>query len=563
MDQLRRLFDSLTVKQRFEIGAAALAVCLALWAVAHWSEERDFKPLYTDLAPDDGGAVVAKIRETGTPYRLTANGGTILVPSSKVAELRLQLASAGIPKSGRIGFEIFDKTNFGASDFTEQVNYHRAIEGELERSVMSIMGVTGARVHVTFPKDSIFTDNQKPAKASVLVGLKPGVRLSPANVQAICQLASSAVEGLAPEAVSVLDMRGNLLSHPRASASADDSAASPAIMEYRQAVEKDLMQKIAFTLDPLVGEGKFRTGVSADCDLSSGDESEESFDPSKSVMTSSQKTEDVSGGALAAGVPGTASNLPRPVARPSGGRSGVSRRSETIAYETSRTVRHTRLPQGALKRLSVSVLVDYDIRWQGEGAKAKRIVSPPSPERLKSIHDLVAAAIGFDARRGDQLVIESLPFESTLNPSPALDIPSAPPPSAVETFLRNRTNLYIAGGAAALLLLLGVGAMAVLRKRSRKAGSATMRAQIPGAAGEAGTHQEVAVVDLNAQIQHRLSEQKELLEKQAQEALNSLKLSKVNTKKTDALSHHISEEAKKDPAVMARVLQTWLAETES
>ncbi|MGH9593265.1 MAG: flagellar basal-body MS-ring/collar protein FliF, partial [Bryobacteraceae bacterium] len=426
----------------------------------------------------------------------------------------------------------------------------------MERSVMALSGVERARVHVTFPKDSIFTDNREPAKASVLVSLRPGVRLTPANVQAICQLAASAVEGLTPDSVSVLDMRGNLLSHPRAPVSPDGSSASPVMIEYRQAVEKDLSQKIAATLDPLVGEGKFRTGISADCDLTSGEESEETFDPSKSVMTSSTKTEDANGTALASGVPGTASNLPRPPARAAAGRGGSSRRSETIAYQTSRLVRHTRLPQGALKRLSVSVLVDYDVRWEGAGAKARRVISPPSPDRLKSIHDLVAAAIGFNAPRGDQLVIESLPFEATLNPEPLPQLQEAPPPSGIDALLRNRTYLYIAGGAAGLLILLAVGAVIAMRKRSGKARPAQVQAQIAGAVEASAPVLPSAGADMTTQLHARFAEQKALREKQMQEAMESLKLPRVNTKKTEALSRHIADEAKNDPAVMAHVLRT-------
>ena len=164
---------------------------------SHWNRERDFRPLYSGLASEDAAAVVAKVREGGSEFRLSDNGSVVLVPSGKVAELRLQLAAAGIPKSGRIGFELFDKTNFGASDFAEQVNYHRALEGELERSVMSLAEVEQARVHITFAKDSIFPESRQPAKASVLVKLRAGAQLSAQNVAAICQLTASAVDGLA------------------------------------------------------------------------------------------------------------------------------------------------------------------------------------------------------------------------------------------------------------------------------------------------------------------------------------------------------------------------------
>src|SRR5689334_21776287 len=308
---MKRLIDSLTWKQILSIVVVAGGVIAGLVSLSRWNQERDFRPLYSSLSPEDAAAVLTKVREGGTEFRLSDNGMTVLVPSGKVAEVRLQLASAGIPKSGRIGFELFDKTNFGTSDFAEQVNYHRALEGELERSVMSLADVEQARVHITFPKDSVFLESKQPAKASVLVKLRPGAKLSPLNVAAICQLTASAVEGLGPEAVSVVDMHGNLLNRPRRAASPDE-AESEAGLEYRQRIERDLLAKINTTLEPLLGADKFRAAVFVDCDSSSGEQCEETFDPSKSVMSSSQRTEDLSGGSLANGVPGTASNLPRP-----------------------------------------------------------------------------------------------------------------------------------------------------------------------------------------------------------------------------------------------------------
>src|SRR5947209_1148981 len=221
MDQIRRLLANLSLKQKLSIAAVAIAVVAGIFAMSRWSRERDFKPLYTNLAPEDAGQVLTRIREAGSQYRLADNGTSILVPSEKVAELRLALAAAGLPKSGRIGFEIFDRTNFGASDFSEQVNYHRALEGELERSIISLAEVEHARVHLTFPKESLYTESSQPAKASVLVTLRTGATLSPQNVSAICHLTASAVEGLQPEAVSVLDMRGNLLNKPRRTSLAD------------------------------------------------------------------------------------------------------------------------------------------------------------------------------------------------------------------------------------------------------------------------------------------------------------------------------------------------------
>src|ERR1700747_3573530 len=204
MNQLKQIYDRLSWTQRIWIVIAVVAVIGGLSWVSHWNDERDFKPLFSGLADEDAGALVTKLRESGVEYRLAANGSTILVQSDKGAAMRVQMASAGLPKSGRIGFELFDKTNFGASEFTEQVNYHRAIEGELERSVMSIREVELARVHITLAKDSLYTDFREAAKATVLLKLRPGGALSSQNIAAICQLAASAVPELSPEQVSVI-----------------------------------------------------------------------------------------------------------------------------------------------------------------------------------------------------------------------------------------------------------------------------------------------------------------------------------------------------------------------
>jgi flagellar M-ring protein FliF len=428
MNQIRKLLASLSLRQKISLLVAAVVVGGSLIALTHWRRERDFRLLYSGLAPEDAAAILDKLRASGVEYRLADNGASVLVPSARVAELRLQMAAAGLPRSGRIGFELFDRTNFGASDFTEQVNYRRALEGELERSIMALAEVEQARVHITFPKDSVFLEARQPAKASVLVRLRSGMRLPPSSVQAICYLVASAVEGLTPEAVAVLDMRGNLLNRARSTTQGEDS--SEAALELRQRLEKDLLAKIHATLEPLLGPEHFRAGVSVECDLTSGEQSEEIFDPARSVMVSSQKTEDISGTSLASGVPGTASNLPRPTSRPGASGVGMTRRSESISYQATRTVRRMKLPQGTIKRISIAVLLDQNVRWEGVGPQARRILEPPPPERIKAIRDLVAAATGFSAERGDQLIVESLPFETTLNLPPPEAPRAAPAPAS-------------------------------------------------------------------------------------------------------------------------------------
>jgi flagellar M-ring protein FliF len=555
---MKRLYDSLTWKQIASILLAAAAVIASLVTFSHWHQEQDFRPLFSSLSPEDAAAVLAKVREGGSEFRLSDNGTSVLVPSAKVAELRLQLAAAGVPKSGRIGYELFDKTNFGASDFAEQINYHRALEGELERSVISLSAVEQARVHITFPKESVFLETRQPAKASVLVKLRPGMPLSNQNVLAICQLTASAVEGLAPEAVSVVDMRGNLLNRARkVSSGPDDSEPSEGNLEYRQKIERDLLAKINTTLEPLLGANRFRATASVECDFTSGEQSEESFDPNKSVMVTSQKTEDITGGSSASGVPGTASNLPRPTGRPASGSTGTTRRTENISYQSSHVVRKMRLPQGAVKRMSVSLLVDQQVRWEGVGAKLKRVIEPPSAEKLKTIHDLVAGVIGFSTERGDQLVVECLPFEATLNPEQLPDA-SKPAPVApagqlqVDQILKNQ-YVVIALGSGLLFSLVVLGLVLKLR-RQKIAVHAQMIDQI--------TTVEKKGENLAKQIENQLAEQAAIRERQESDALNALKVSPI-TKKTEVLSKHIAEQAKKDSTVMAHVMRSWMHDPQS
>ena len=560
MGQFGALLNNLTLRQKITIAVAVIAVIAAITSLAKWNRERDFKPLYTGLASGDAGVVVARLKETAIDYRVGDGGASILVPSAKVPEVRLQMAAAGLPRTGRIGFELFDKTNFGATDFTEQVNYHRALEGELERSIMSLAEVERARVHLSFAKDSLFLEQRQPAKASVMVRLRPAARLSPQNVLSVTHLVASAVEGLTPDAVSVLDMNGNLLSRARRAGTPDSLQGSATALEYRQSIEKDLMAKIGATLEPVLGAEKFRTGVSVDCDLSSGEQSEESFDPARSVMVTSQKTEDISAGPGSAGVPGTASNLPRPPASRSGGGYGTTRRTENISYQSSRLVRRVTLPQGTVKRMSVAVLVDHSVRWEGAGKNARRVIEPPSPDKLKVIRELVAAATGLQTDRGDQLIVESLPFETTLTADRMPDGPAQPAqPSGVQLpfEISIPANLAVIGGVAAgaVLSILSLAALWLMRRRKRR------RIQVAQAT-KAMQARPDAADSLEKQLEERYAEQAARRELEAQEVLNSLKLPAVKTKKTEVLTRQLAEETKKDPQSMAHVIRTWMHETE-
>src|SRR5690242_16468412 len=251
---MTKLLANLSMRQKITIGVVLVAAGAGLYSLVEWKKEADFRPLFTGLAPEDGAGIVQKLKETGVEYRLPEGGGSVLVPSSRLADLRLTMAAAGLPKTGRIGFELFDKVNLGATEFTEHVNYRRALEGELERTIMTLAEVDQARVHLTFPKESVYLEAQQPAKASVLLRLRTGAHLSAQNVTAVNHLVASAVEGLAPDAITVLDMNGNLLSRPHPAGLPDGGdQPSAGALDYRRQIETDLLSKINSTLGPILG----------------------------------------------------------------------------------------------------------------------------------------------------------------------------------------------------------------------------------------------------------------------------------------------------------------------
>jgi flagellar M-ring protein FliF len=558
---MKKILANLPVRHRITIAVVLVVAAVGLFTLVQRHREADFRPLFTGVAPEDAAAIVQKLKESGVEYRVPEEGGMVLVPSARLAELRINMAAAGLPKTGRIGFELFDKTNLGATEFTEHVNYRRALEGELERSVMSLAEVEQARVHVTFPKDSVFLESQQPAKASVLVKLRPGMHLAPQNVQAIDHLVSAAVEGLTPDAVSVLDMNGNLLGKPRAPGGVDGPEPSEAAIDYRHHLETDLLAKVNSTLEPLLGAEKFRANVSLECDFTGGEQSEEIFDPARSVMSSSQRTEDTSAGSSASGVPGTASTLPRPTSRPGGGSTRVSRTTENIAYQSSRTVKKTRMPAGVVKKMSLAVLVDQSVTWEKNATGMHRLLVPPTPETLKIIHDLVAGVTGYNLERGDQLVIETLPFESTLLLEPPVLPGAAPTPlhPGGPAHLPINRQIWIIGGGA-IVIVVGALAFLLLRRKRKKAGAVTGAAEL--AAGDPA-HAALPGSKIETQLEAELEERDALQQKSDAQMLSSLKLAPVITKKAEVLAKHLREKIAKDPDMAAHILRSWIREEEA
>jgi flagellar M-ring protein FliF len=558
---MKNILAKLSLRQQITIALVSLLAGGGIYELIQYQQEADFRPLFTGVAPEDAGGIVQKLKESGVEYRLGDGNGSILVPSSRLAELRIAMASAGLPKTGRIGFELFDKVNLGATEFTEHVNYRRALEGELERSVMSLAEVEQARVHITFPKDSVFLESQQPAKASVLVKLHPQSRLAPQNVVAINQLVAAAVEGLSPDSVSVLDMNGNLLGRPKLTGGLDGPEPSGAALEYRHQVETDLAAKINATLEPLLGADKFRAGVSVECDFTGGEQSEEIYDPSRSVMTNSQRSEDSSGVANSSGIPGTASTLPRPASRPAGSSNRVSHTTESISYQSSRTVKKTRMPAGVVKKMSLAVLVDQSVSWEKDGKGYKKVLVPPAPETLKIIREQVAAVTGFSPERGDQLTIDTLPFESTLlleAPDAVGAKPAAPPAPAGFVLKWDRKTMMIGGGALAGLLVIVVVLLKMMGG-GKKRGSVSVSSPTELQAG-AHSPERLASGNLAEQMEAQLAEREALQQQMDAQALNSLKLAPVITKKAEVLAKHLREKITKEPDISAQILRTWIRE---
>ena len=345
-----------------------------------------------------------------------------------------------------------------------------------------------------------------------------------------------------------------MLNRPRKAGSPDDPQPSEAGIEYRQKLENDLLVKVNAQLEPLLGADKYRAAVAVDCDLTSGEQSEETLDPTKSAMLTSQKTEESTGSAQSGGVPGTASNLPRPAPRAAGSSGGMTRRTENVTYQTSRIVRKMRLPQGTVKRVSLSVLLDHSVRFEGQGKARKAVAVPPSPEKIKVLHELLAGVIGFSQERGDQIIIETLPFESTtsnlenLTAPPAVNVPDSRLPKWLAPWLEPKKLMLVLGGAVGAVLLL-IGAAFILFRKKKKARATTAAALKSGAAAIAAKKAEETAAQTLA-----------LQQKSDDDILNSMRVPVAGSQKADALIRVIRENSQKDSGGIANVVRTWLQE---
>ncbi|WP_313129430.1 flagellar basal-body MS-ring/collar protein FliF [Pseudescherichia vulneris] len=410
-------------------GAAAIAIIVAM---VLWAKQPDYRVLYSNVSDQDGGAIVTQLTQMNIPYRFSETGGAIEVPADKVHELRLRLAQLGLPKGGAVGFELLDQEKFGISQFSEQVNYQRALEGELARTIETLGPVKSARVHLAMPKPSLFVREQKSPSASVTVNLAPGRAMDEGQISAVVHLVSSAVAGLPPGNVTLVDQSGRLLTQSNTSG----RDLNDAQLKYAADVEGRVQRRIEAILSPIVGNGNIHAQVNAQIDFDNKEQTEEQYhpngNPSEAVMRSRQLNESEQvGGPYPGGVPGALSNQPAPANNapitantPQNGQQNQNaqqttststansagprntQRNETTNYEVDRTIRHTKMNVGDVQRLSVAVVVNYRTLTDGKPL-------PLTADQLKQIEDLTREAMGFSQQRGDTLNVVNSQFNAT------------------------------------------------------------------------------------------------------------------------------------------------------
>lgn len=531
--------------------AAAAAVAIVV-AMVLWAKSPDYRTLYSNLSDQDGGAIVTQLTQMNIPYRFADGSGAIEVPADKVQELRLKLAQQGLPKGGAVGFELLDQEKFGISQFSEQVNYQRALEGELARTIEALGPVKGARVHLAMPKPSLFVREQKSPSASVTVNLQPGRALDDGQISAVVHLVSSAVAGLPPGNVTVVDQSGRLLTQSGAAG----RDLNDAQLKYTADVEGRIQRRIEAILGPIVGNGNVHAQVTAKLDFANKEQTEEQYtpnggDPSQAVLRSRQvNSSEQIGGQYPGGVPGALSNQPAPAnAAPittpppnqqngqqnqnAQGQQATSTAStttgprntthnETNNYEVDRTIRHTKLNVGDIERLSVAVVVNYRSLPGGKTAAL-------TADQIKQIEDLTREAMGYTEKRGDTLNVVNSPFNATD------DVGGQLPFWQQQSFIEQLMS-------AGRWLLVLIVAWLLWRK--------AVRPQLVRRQEEAKALQEAQQTraEIEESVEVRLSKDEQQQQRRSNQRLSA-----------EVMSQRIREMSDNDPRVVALVIRQWMS----
>ena len=479
-------------KMGFMLAVSAIIALLAGgWM---WSQAPDYKVLFSNVSDRDGGAIIAALQQMNVPYKYADGGGAILVPAKEVHDARLKLAAQGLPKGGLVGFELMENQKFGTSQFLEQVNFQRALEGELARSIQAVAAVSSARVHLAMAKQSVFMREQQKPSASVMVNLYPGRSLDPQQVNAIVHLVSSSVPNLPLKNVTVVDQHGSLLS--KTDESNPGTGLDPNQLKYLQALEQSYVKRIEAILTPIVGLENVRAQVAADVDFAHSEQMDEIYkpnqDPVNSTVRSQQTSESTTSGQGEGGVPGALSNQPpAPATAPIStvqaappnqpGAPGAApgtpdatqavkpaptnmRKDATTNYEVDKTIQHVRKPVGGIKRLSVAVVVNHRKVTDEKGVVSTQ---PLSEAEKTQITDLVKEAMGFSRERGDSLNVVNSAF-TDMEKETIPELPLWQQPEMIELAKQVAKTALI--GALIAYLVLGV-LRPMLKRMNQPAGA--------------------------------------------------------------------------------------------
>ncbi|MHB1176160.1 MAG: flagellar basal-body MS-ring/collar protein FliF [Sulfuriferula sp.] len=519
--------------------AAVVAIMAGVWM---WGQQPDYRVLFSNFSDRDGGAIVASLEQMNVPYKFAEGGGAILVPANQVYEARLKLASQGLPKGGNVGFELMEHQKMGVSQFVEQINFQRALEGELARSIESISTVRSARVLLALPKSSVFVREQQKPTASVLLNLEAGRVLDRQQISAVVHLVASSVPDLPTKNVTVVDQNGNLLSDTSANTGAN--GLDPSQLKYIHDLQRNIVKRVESIIAPIVGASNVHAEATADVDFSHSEQAAETYKPNQTPdaasVRSQQTSESINGsGANATGVPGALSNQPpapatAPLTAPNGTNPATpaapaatptnTQKESTVNYEVDKTVRYVQQPMGGVKRLSVAVVVNY----RDSVDKSGKVISRPlSAAEKAQITDLVKEAMGYNQQRGDTLNVVNSPFARAEKES-IPDVPLWKQPENIQ--LAKDIGKYLIAIAALLYLFFRV-LKPMLRKLSENTNN---QAALP-APGDDVVH----LSHMSANGEHaELATQGSLGYQQNLEIAKSL--------------------AKQDPKIVANVVKTWV-----
>jgi flagellar M-ring protein FliF len=398
-------FSALPPAKRISVVVTAILSFVVIGAFVVMMNQKDYGILYSNLSTDDAGKIVARLQDKKIPYKLSPTGDSVLVPSENVAELRLDLASAGLPQGGAVGFEIFDEKNFGVTDFVQQLNYQRALQGELARTINNLEAVEASRVHIVIPKKSLFVENETKPTASVFLRLRNGSRLGDSQIEGISYLVASSIGDLNPENVTIVDSRGRVLSKQQAESQLSRRTSSQA--EYQRNVESELANRIQSMLTKVVGSDNVVARVTASLDFSVREKTEEIYDAEEPALRSRHRK--IERFAAPQSIGGQSSVAPMESAGVIGGGSQREKTDEVVNYEVNRVVNKTMMPVGTIEKLSVAVLVDGTYVKNDKGVEE---FQPRSKKEMGALEELVKNCVGFDSRRGDQVVVTSIPFKT-------------------------------------------------------------------------------------------------------------------------------------------------------